>query len=385
MAESEDSESDNEEDDYDDSSSSEDEAHEEPTAQIDGLPSLLPQAISSSSTPATTIAKPSKTTRYDKMFARKNQGILSEHYRKVVDREEEDEKDDDGEKGSKSEKRKKKKGITSLLGGGIEDGDDNEQEDFIILAKKDRSLPSHLAGDDTIAAEEGSSRSDMANFTHEMKLAAEDLSKRRLRLGTTKKGLISLRGLGEKLKFDEDGVPHAAYEIVGESDMGDVGEARRRFELEEGERMKLVDLQDKEEQRRAREGRKRERKDREREVDRMMKGGRGDERDTSARYTEEGEDGMDEGPRDIDFDFDDLPPMDDEMEARLQKAARDDHDDDDEEVGGSSRERSRGAKRQRDELDNNLPRDSGAAASAGGEEDDDLEILALRALKRNRR
>ena len=207
-----------------DASSSEDEEHEASTAQVDGAPAAA--------------TKPSKTTKYDKMYKRKNQNVLSEHYNKVVEHDEED---------------RPKPG--NLLGA------DDDQEDFIVPASKPKALDSINIGTDNDIEE-----------AFNAELEHDDLSKRKLKAGVTKKGLQKLRGKGEKLVFDDEGAPHALYEFVGEDAIEDVDAERQRFLADEGSRMQSRDAADKEAERDAKRDKKRKRKEREREVDAARKG-----------------------------------------------------------------------------------------------------------------
>lgn len=289
----------------DDDEDSDDEDEEE-TSRLDGAPAV--SASTALAEEKKKAAPPSKTTKYDKMFARKNQNILSDHYTRMLA------PDDEAEP----------RASTSLLAGG--DAED-DQEDFITLARKHHPLPDEENGEvDGVPA-----------ITEH-----EDLSKRRQKLGTTKKGLIALRGQGSKLKFDDEGGAHPLYELVGEEALGDVSEERRQFLEQESARMQDVDLLDKAAQRELRQEKKRKRKEREREVDGYgagpMDGGAED-------------DGGEYGFKEIDFGdaLDSLPSVE-------------------ESAAGETRKQ----KRRKEEL-------------AQQQENEDLEMMALQALKKNRR
>src|ERR1700730_13085040 len=102
------------------------------------------------------------------MFTRKNQGILSEAYRKLVDR---------GNSG------------------------EEEDEDFITLKRTDHDLS--LPGQST---------------AHD-----ENLSKRKAKLSKAKRSIAKYGGLGKKLVFDECGRPHELYELVDAEHIYDNG------------------------------------------------------------------------------------------------------------------------------------------------------------------
>ena len=215
-------------------SSSEDEEHEtETVADPEGKPAK---------TDAAAKAVASKTTKYDKMFKRKNQGILSDHYQKMVAH--------DGNM-SKSDKP-----ISSLLG-----ADEDDQEDFITLARARHDLPEAAADEEITLGKNG-----------EIEMQQDDPSKRRQKMGVTKKGLLKLRGQGDKLVFDDEGGAHPLYELVGEDAIGNVDEERRRFVAEEAARLKSADVRDKQAVKDLKKEKKRKRKEREREVDAARRG-----------------------------------------------------------------------------------------------------------------
>ncbi len=102
-------------------------------------------------------------TKYDRMFERKNQSILSEHYSKLIDHE----------------------GNGDLFGSDDDNGSDSE---FMTLKRADHELPVDLP-------------------------ESAELSKRKLKMGTSKKALIKFRGLGQRLLFDDDGRAHDVYDV----------------------------------------------------------------------------------------------------------------------------------------------------------------------------
>lgn len=157
-------------------------------------------------------------TKYDRMFERKNQNILSEHYTKLVDHEAEGD-----------------------LLGGDDNGSDSE---FITLKRADHELPTDMP-------------------------ESIEPSKRKLKMGTSKKALVKFRGLGQRLLFDEDGRAHDVYdvkdadtELAGKDVIGE-GKA-----FAEGERAKLkdADLVDKMVAKEKKKEKKRKRRERERGV-----------------------------------------------------------------------------------------------------------------------
>ncbi|KAG6909727.1 hypothetical protein DXG01_015715 [Tephrocybe rancida] len=151
-------------------------------------------------------------TKYDRMFERKNQGVLSEHYSKLVDHE----------------------------------PDDGDDDDFITLKRAD-----HALSDEDAPLDPG------------------DLSKRKLKLGRAKQAIVK-NGLPKKLIFDDDGKAHQMYELAEADDWykskGGLAGAQaegQKFAADERGKMRVADVLDKEEAKEKKREKKRKRKDRE--------------------------------------------------------------------------------------------------------------------------
>lgn len=149
-------------------------------------------------------------TKYDKIFGRKNQTILSSHYSKLV------------EQGEKS---------------GFDSGD--SQEDFFSLKRADHDLPADL-------------------------VEHSDLSKRKIRMMKSKKTLVKSGPRGTKLVFDEDGQAHMPYEFKDVEDV-DVERDGAEFIRKEIGKMQRADAGDKAVAKEKKKEKKRKRKARERE------------------------------------------------------------------------------------------------------------------------
>ncbi|KZT08099.1 DEAD-domain-containing protein [Laetiporus sulphureus 93-53] len=152
-------------------------------------------------------------TKYDRMFERKNQNILSEHYTKLVDHA----------------------------------ADSEEEDDFITLKRADHELP-----DDPNALPQ-----------------SEFASNRKLRMANSKKALAKTGPRGSKLVFDEEGNAHQLYELKTADEVfkgvDDVKEAGRQFAEGARGKMKEADVRDREEAKEKKREKKRKRKERERE------------------------------------------------------------------------------------------------------------------------
>ncbi|OJD15218.1 ATP-dependent RNA helicase DBP4 [Emergomyces pasteurianus Ep9510] len=165
-------------------------------------------------------------TKYDRMFERRNQDILTEHYAKLIN--------EDG---------------TTITGGAPDDSKADADEDNDFLSVKRR----FDAGDDTLGA-----ASDDDSDTSKPKVKAVQIpgsepliidSHRREKLLKSKKKLLKYKGKGSKLVFDEDGNPHEVYEMEDEDDFKQRGSAsaqRAKFLELEAERTRLADIRDKE-------------------------------------------------------------------------------------------------------------------------------------------
>ena len=154
-------------------------------------------------------------TRYDRMFERRNQNVLSGHYNKMIADEEDEASDEDAD----------------------------EDNDFLSVK---RVVPMDESSDEeSTTADAGPAAKVIAGLGKEPLVID---SKRREKLLKSKKLLVKLKDKGTKLKFDDDGVPHQIYELENEDDFQRRGPAalqRAQFVQEEAERVREADLDDK--------------------------------------------------------------------------------------------------------------------------------------------
>lgn len=194
-------------------------------------------------------------TRYDRMFERRNQGVLAEHYSKLIN--------DDGtmiDNGTKDVSK---------------DVDDEADEDADFLSVKRR----FTAGDENLGAASGSDSDSDSDFDAEkdttgvkkVHIAGQDPliidSKRREKLLKSKKKLLKFKGKGTKLIYDDEGNAHEVYEMESEDAFkakGDANTQREKFLEGETERTRQADIEDKEVMREKRREKKEKRKARER-------------------------------------------------------------------------------------------------------------------------
>lgn len=214
--------------------------------------------------------KPKKTgvrTKYDRMFQRTNQDILTEHYSKLVNNGEDD-----------------------LANGGNAEADDDDGA-FLTVKR-------------TINPDSSDDESDTNPPTHTPETVGKVIpglrgntsividSKRKEKLLRSKKKMLKLRDKGTKLIFDDQGLAHPIYELETEAQFQDHGPAdaqQARFLKEELERLRDVDLADKAAAKLKKREKKAKRRAREAEEEENMREGRGERRVVLAPY--EGDDG----------------------------------------------------------------------------------------------
>ncbi|THY50021.1 P-loop containing nucleoside triphosphate hydrolase protein [Aureobasidium pullulans] len=188
--------------------------------------------------------KPEVRTKYDRMFERKNQDVLADHYSKMIN-------DDD-----------------------IEALDGTQMSDDDLFSVK-RRIPVQEEKDDSSDEEHTLAVADMdlppgAKAVH-IPGAKDALiidSKRREKLLKSKKKLLKFKESGQKLVFDDDGNAHQIYELEDEDAFkakGTAEEQRQRFLEEEAQRVRESDLLDKALAKEKKRAKKEKRKERERE------------------------------------------------------------------------------------------------------------------------
>lgn len=155
---------------------------------------------------ARTVEKKAVRTKYDRMFERRNQDILSEHYTKLI------EHDEEKPEANKSETR-----------------DADEDDDFMKIKRADHGL-----------------------LENEEDLAFKPDSKRKQKEALSKKAMLKYKNKGTKLVFDEDGGAHPLYEMETEEAFRAAGNSEEqiaKFLVAQREAMDTVDVDDKEQAR----------------------------------------------------------------------------------------------------------------------------------------
>ncbi|KAL9021407.1 MAG: hypothetical protein Q9185_001415 [Variospora sp. 1 TL-2023] len=197
-------------------------------------------------------------TKYDRMFERKNQDILSEHFTKLIDKPEDD------------NPRQSRLNDTAKA--------DDEDQDFLSVKRRIRLSPTPpptdpKVGNSTDLADDGKLTTDPTSTKIITTLGPHPLTvdsnrKRRLLASSHKKALLKYRPRAHKLVFDADGNPHEVYEFEDEAGFkanGPVEEQRGKFVEKEVGRLREREGEDKGFEREKRRERKERRKRRERE------------------------------------------------------------------------------------------------------------------------
>jgi ATP-dependent RNA helicase DDX10/DBP4 len=186
-------------------------------------------------------------TKYDRMFERKNQDVLADHYAKMV--RDDDIEALDGTQMSDDDLFSVKRRIPVQE---EKDGDSSDEETTPAVA--DMDLPAgakavHIPG---------------------AKDALIIDSKRREKLLKSKKKLLKFKESGTKLVFDDEGNAHQIYELEDEDAFkakGTAEEQRQKFLEEEAQRVRESDLLDKALAKDKRRAKKEKRKEKERGED----------------------------------------------------------------------------------------------------------------------
>jgi ATP-dependent RNA helicase DDX10/DBP4 len=161
-------------------------------------------------------------TKYDRMFERRNQDVLSGHYSKMIAEDEVD-------------------GSTSHV-------DADEDNDFLSVKRVvpvDGDSSSEEDVDEDKTAASGPAAKVLPGIGREPIVID---SKRREKLLRSKKKLLKLKEKGHKVLFDDEGVPYEPSIVKNEEDFKKQGSAeaqRAKFLEEEASRVREADIEDK--------------------------------------------------------------------------------------------------------------------------------------------
>lgn len=153
-------------------------------------------------------------TKYDRMFERKNQDVLSGHYSKIIADDDVAEKDQ---------------------------GADSDEENEFLSVKRVHAVDKD---DDDIITEQVPAQNKTPGLETDLVID----SKRREKLLKSKKKLLKFKGKGTKFVYDSDGEAHEIYELEDEDDFRKRGSAeaqRAIFLQEEATRVAEADVLDK--------------------------------------------------------------------------------------------------------------------------------------------
>ncbi|KAL8800591.1 MAG: hypothetical protein Q9200_007200 [Gallowayella weberi] len=186
-------------------------------------------------------------TKYDKMFERTNQDILSQHYTKLIDQADNDDDDNDNDINLLQQPAN-----TNKL------DDDNE---FLNIKRRISASPSPPP---LREFENNPTKPNSNGATQPIHLD----SNRKRRLLSSKKHLLKYRPRAHKTVFDAEGNPHEVYEFETETAFqakGPLEQQREEFMGKEASRLREREVEDKGVEKRKRRERKENRKRRERE------------------------------------------------------------------------------------------------------------------------
>jgi ATP-dependent RNA helicase DDX10/DBP4 len=190
-------------------------------------------------------------TKYDRMFERRNQDILTDHYTRLID--------DRGDENVESNT-----------------ADADSDNDFLSVKQRfeidDPSLGSSSA---TNPSSSGNGRPSKTVTLDDGSQLVID-SERRSKLLKSKKKLLPFKGKGHKFVYDDEGNQHEVYEMEDEESFKKRGapqKQREEFVRLEGEKLRERDIADKEIVKAKRAEKKEKRKRREREEREMEKSG----------------------------------------------------------------------------------------------------------------
>ena len=156
-------------------------------------------------------------TKYDRMFERRNQDVLADHYSRIKGHDDPQGADADEDDEFMTVKR-------HLDMAGREESHSHGEDQEKVHASKHKVIPS--IGNDALVID----------------------SKRREKLLKSKKKLLKLKGKGTKLVYDENGEAHPVHDLENEEDFkqrGDAESQRNQFLANEKERVRTADLTDK--------------------------------------------------------------------------------------------------------------------------------------------
>lgn len=198
-------------------------------------------------------------TKYDRMFERRNQDVLADHYTKLIDEDSDVSISDAEGLGSKAH-------ANGLNGDTLED-DGDEEVGFLTVKRRipaPESRPTN--GVSSFDQDETQDQHRKVQIPGAKDALVID-SKRREKLLKSKKKLLKLKDKGKRTIFDDEGNPHDVYEFQdteGFRAEGRPDEQRNAFEEKERARLQVEDVDDKAEVKRKRKEKMRKRKERER-------------------------------------------------------------------------------------------------------------------------
>ena len=158
-------------------------------------------------------------TKYDRMFERRNQDILADHYTKLVSPDADVKSDGAVNNGQENDFLEVRRRIKNTGGSGDESSDPSRETESISA-----KFITGIAKDPVLID-----------------------SKRKEKLLNSRKKLLKLKEKGKKLVFDENGDPHEIYELQDEDQFkaqGSIDTQKRQFLEDEQDRLQVADVND---------------------------------------------------------------------------------------------------------------------------------------------
>jgi ATP-dependent RNA helicase DDX10/DBP4 len=165
-------------------------------------------------------------TKYDRMFERRNQDILTDHYTKLIASD-----DEEGDK--------------EVPGDGNELNGEQTEDDGFLTVKRRIDIDGELPSMDSIPEDRRPKKLVQIDGASQPILIDSKRAEKRL---ASKKQLLKFKDKGDHVIFDDEGKPHQLYELENEDDFKGKGlpeEQRQKFLEEERERVAAADVEDK--------------------------------------------------------------------------------------------------------------------------------------------
>ena len=259
-------------------------------------------------------------TKYDRMFERRNQDVLADHYTRMI-------RDD-------SDSEEVNIGASADGLNGLQQGDSDD--DFLTVKRRIPALTEAPSEPKTTLLDDGKKRVNVSGAKDPIVID----SKRREKLLKSKKKLLKLKDKGTRLVFDDEGNAHQLYELEDEDDFlakGAPEEQRLAFVESEKKRIEVADVDDKALAKAKRKEKRERKKERERQE---AEGEFDDEDDEGVTLDASGEDAYKNFLADAQgLGYSDESAVEEEEKPKKQKKQKKWFEDDDDEEGSNKKKK----------------------------------------------